>query len=383
MTIMVKDILELEVFKSHNLLAGREGLTNLVDKVGIMDHETEDMIIGSYDQGEFVISTFFFIKDDLSKLYGYVEKLIEAKVSGLAIKDIYLTGIPAEVIDLADKNAFPIFIFNEVFYESIITSIVDMIKDKENLQNISLKVDHILSGNLNATAVKKLAYEINRYFQDLHLAVFCQMTNGIESKSEIQYRRRFKPYQKLNSLIPYNNGLLIIFSFNQLNKDNVESIVLRRLNDIGLHGRDLHIGVSSLYQKLDQLYFSISESLYACKQALAGHEGISFFNQSGTGRILIPVLDNLWVKKYCQEMITPLLEYDQKHDTSLLQTAINYVDNNGDIKATSQNMFQHSNTIRYRVNKINMILSQHNNIQDFYEELSIAIKLYKLLHSEL
>ena len=154
-------------------------------------------------------------------------------------------------------------------------------------------------------------------------------------------------------------------------------IITNRLNDIGFSNSEFNIGVSSLYHKLDQLYLSISESLYAYTHTLSSTSP-AYFYRIGTNKFLIPVLENPWVKKYFNEMITPLLEYDKQNDANLLQTAIKYVENGGDIKATSKDLFQHTNTIRYRINKINKVLDKVNYIQDFYQELSIAIKLYKL-----
>lgn len=378
MSVMIKDILQLEVFKNHKLLAGKDGLTNLVDKVGIIDHETEDMIIGSYEKGEFVISTFFIIKNNASKLFDYVRNLVQANTSGLAIKDIYFSDIPQNVIDFADENNFPIFIFQEVFYEDIITSIVNAIKDKQCIETVSLKIDNILTGNLNTIAIKKLALKINRNFAEKHAVVFCKAKNTNKALSIWQFLQKFKPFNRYNSIIPYNNGYLIIYTFQQLKEADYETIIINRLSDIGFNCKDYNIGVSSLYYKLDQLYLSINESMFAYTHTLTTDNNISYFYRIGTSKILIPVLDNLWVKKYLNEMITPLLEYDKHNDVNLVKTALIYVENNGDIKLTAQRMFQHTNTIRYRINKIKKVLDENNYVQDFYHELSIAVKLYKL-----
>jgi DNA-binding PucR family transcriptional regulator len=39
-----------------------------------------------------------------------------------------------------------------------------------------------------------------------------------------------------------------------------------------------------------------------------------------------------------------------------METLLEYVENSGDMKLTAQKMFQHSNTIRYRINKIRKLL---------------------------
>jgi DNA-binding PucR family transcriptional regulator len=46
-------------------------------------------------------------------------------------------------------------------------------------------------------------------------------------------------------------------------------------------------------------------------------------------------------------------------------------------------MFQHGNTIRYRINKIKEILEMENLEGSFNEQLSIAIKIYKVLGTDI
>ncbi len=45
------------------------------------------------------------------------------------------------------------------------------------------------------------------------------------------------------------------------------------------------------------------------------------------------------------------MEYDREHGTDLLKTAEAYVMYKGDFKETAKFLFQHGNTIRYRIEK--------------------------------
>ena len=53
------------------------------------------------------------------------------------------------------------------------------------------------------------------------------------------------------------------------------------------------------------------------------------------------------------------------------------------MKVTAEELFQHSNTIRYRIDRINKILSENCRTKHFYEELAVAVRIYKLLNSSL
>ena len=63
---------------------------------------------------------------------------------------------------------------------------------------------------------------------------------------------------------------------------------------------------------------------------------------------------------------------------NLLETVISYVKNNGDFAKTSEELFQHSNTVRYRIRKAEQLLG----LPDFAtaEEMALIIRCY-LLHN--
>lgn len=377
MFITLNEAFNLDYFKEFKLLTHEKGLNNKIVKVGILDHETNDMIEKSFKENEFVLSTLLIIKDNVEKLYDFVQKLIKVKASGLAIKNIYFNEIPKEVIELANKNSFPIFLFSEVYFEDIITGIADLIKEKNEKNSLALKIDNILYSNLNKVLIKKIAYEINREFKEKNIVIYCK--RKYLNNTELDF---IEDNSKNNRIIQYKDGYLIINTFENVNKDEIENIIENKLNSLGLNTDEYYIGISSRYEKLDELNFSINESLYSFKNATITNE-ISFFNKIGTNKILLPLIDNIWIKKYHDEMISPLITYDRENDTELLETAIKYFENNGDIKKTSAELFQHSNTIRYRIDKIFKILNKNNDITNFYEELSIAIRIHKIISMSL
>ena len=57
---------------------------------------------------------------------------------------------------------------------------------------------------------------------------------------------------------------------------------------------------------------------------------------------------------------------------------ISYIKNNGDYVKTSEELFQHSNTVRYRIRKAEQLLNLPENTAN--EEMAIVIRSY-LLHN--
>jgi DNA-binding PucR family transcriptional regulator len=61
-----------------------------------------------------------------------------------------------------------------------------------------------------------------------------------------------------------------------------------------------------------------------------------------------------------------------------MKTAIAYIKCEGNTKLTADSLFIHENTVRYRMNKIREKLDPNANDFVFYENLSLAVKIYLL-----
>lgn len=381
MGITVHEALELEILKGFKLIAGKKGLSNEINHVAVWDYETGDLIAENFSRGDFALSTLVAIKDDIHELYGIVERMIAVGISCLAVKDIYVKDIPEDVIKLADKEHFPIMIFSDTFTEDVIVYVNKAIIEEKEYENLASKIDSILYNNLNDLSIKKIAYKINVNFKEKNIAVFCKKKSSklmnIKNFSDKEMEETF------SKVIPYKGGYVLINTFEEGQEKQMDKTILRRLKWWGFDEEEYVIGVSSLYESLGNLNRSIQESLYAYKYSITYKKDISFFNDIGINKIILPILDNPWVLKYYKEVIEPLTVYDKNNETELLKTAVKYVENNGDIKATAEELFQHGNTIRYRLDKINKILSECCKSEHFYEELAMAVRIYNLLNSHL
>ena len=381
MAITVDEALELEILKEFKVIAGRKGLSNKIINVAVWDYETGDLIAENFRKGDFALSTLVAIKDKIEDLYGIVERMIAVGISCLAIKNIYFNDIPYDVIRLADEKYFPILTFSYTFTEDVIVDVNKAIAEKKEYENLELKIDDILYNNLNDLSIKKIARKINVNFKEKNIVAFCKKKSsklrGIKNFSDKELEEDF------SRVIPYKGGYILINTFEAGEEKDIDKTIFRRLKWWGFTQKEYVIGVSSLHENLGKLNNSIQESLYAFKYSMRYKKDISFFYEIGINKIILPMLDSPWVLKYYKEMIGPIIVYDENNGTELLKTAVKYVENNGDIKATAKELFQHGNTVRYRIDRINKILSENCKIEHFYEELSVAVRIYTLLKTAL
>lgn len=383
MSITIAEAVKLDSLRNFRLIAGEWGLDKRIEKVGLLDYEIIDKIEGQFGKGDFVLTSFTVARNDVNLLIQSIESLVTAGVSGLGIKNIFYRELPSQIIEYANEKSFPIFIFdNSVFFEDIITDIMDAIRAKDNYELLETKVDIIIKNSISKAIVRELAFEINSSFKENFIVAYCKEKKYINNENIIRLLERFnrsKTKSIYHSVFKYRSGILIIFSFENLDKNSVVNNLYKLMDNIGINSDQYIIGISNNYFSLNELNRGINESFYAVKTNEISDNKKTFYKDIGIYKIIMPFIDEVWIKDFYEEIITPLKSYDEKYNTQILTTAIKYIENDGNVKRTSEELFQHDNTIRYRINKMKEILGMGDLDGSFYEQLSIAIKIHKII----
>lgn len=105
-TIPLRDVLQIDLFKDAEILAGENGLDNSIVSVNVM--EVPD-VLDWVKSGEFLLTTAYAFRDDISLLDRLIPELKIKKVCGLGIKtQRYIEKVPDSALKLADELDFPI-----------------------------------------------------------------------------------------------------------------------------------------------------------------------------------------------------------------------------------------------------------------------------------
>lgn len=377
MSLTIYEVLQLEICKNFRIVAGIKGLPNTIKRVGILDHETGELVYETFTEGQFVLTTLYVIKDEIHKLHELVSTMINVGVCGLAIRSVYFDNIPEDVINLANDNAFPIMLYNNVYFEDVFAGILTAMQEKDEKKLFELRIDSLLYGNPDNALIKSIALELNSNFKENHIVTYCKLRSPDKAHLHTSISN-IKIEDNLTKLIPYKEGYIIVHTFERGNIKQLENIVSQRLLRWFPNSNKYAIGISSIHTKLEDLKESLQESMFALTHAIIYEKEYSNFNNIGVNKLLIPLIDNEWVVKYYDAIINPIKQYDEKNSTELLNTALHYVKNNGSIKATAVELCQHENTIRYRLERINSIIDGVCNKDYFYEELAIAVRLHNI-----
>ncbi|MDA8194916.1 MAG: PucR family transcriptional regulator ligand-binding domain-containing protein [Thermaerobacter sp.] len=105
MAMTVSEFLNLEIMRSVRVLAGRGGMSRLVDWVSVIEVPVEDFV----RDGEFVLTTGVGCGHDPVLFRSFVADIMESGASGLAVAvGRHVFKIPADIMRIADQAHFPL-----------------------------------------------------------------------------------------------------------------------------------------------------------------------------------------------------------------------------------------------------------------------------------
>ncbi|MEH7013736.1 helix-turn-helix domain-containing protein [Neobacillus niacini] len=136
-------------------------------------------------------------------------------------------------------------------------------------------------------------------------------------------------------------------------------------------------GIGQTYESPVDLFRSYQEAKVALELGEILGIAIPFFTDLGVERILYKH-DLQELREYYEATLGELVLYDETNNAQLMETLEGLVTNQFDMTATSQALFLHRNTLRYRLKKIEEILDL--KLDDLNNKLNItaAIKIKQL-----
>ena len=204
MSITVRDCLNLPSLSAARLVAGHQGLDNVVTTVSVI--EFDDYEDDFFVPNEIVITSFYSVKDDVSEQCRILE---HSKNSGdvavvLFYSDIVMRGIDSRLLDTANRIGLPLIVLPEdnikLKYSDVISEVMEaVVLDKQAQAQVDDSV----------TLAKKIyPYENSFNFWQLSLAEKCRNLLINHDHVEMQtYQSIIDPIKKsediMNTLAAY------------------------------------------------------------------------------------------------------------------------------------------------------------------------------------
>ncbi len=102
------------------------------------------------------------------------------------------------------------------------------------------------------------------------------------------------------------------------------------------------------------------------------------FHSLGVFQLLGQIEDIPAVRAFCEQVIGPLIKYDNEHRSSLVQTMDAYFAHHGNISQTAESLFIHRNTLLYRLDRIQELAHLNLNQADMRLAMHLSLKLWQL-----
>ncbi len=403
MHITLKDVLEFETFKDAKVLTSTDNLDRPVGFNYIIDsfpNLSETVKWLRDDVLVFVLG--HSILDQTDRLIEILNMLEGIKIPGIVVYvDKYIQSIPENVIRAYDEKNMPLValpwkvkyldVSNEIFstialnqlhekeqsdilYQVLFDSTFDQVDILARLEPLSFntEVRHcIMLGDIvqfkkYISANHLSEQDISKLKDDFHNLLYTQLNNlGFNFIS-----------------MSHNDNTITLLEEDEANKilgTDFEVTLNTKLKKM-YPGIECTLGIGSSVNNINELANSYRQGKNVINAKRSGlvPDTTILYNELGIFQILyatdIDTLMHLYPNK-----IKPIIEYDESHNSNLLETLEIYLDNKNSLTTAAKILYVHKNTILYRIDKINTLIDL-NSIDTF--TLLFEIKVYKYLHSK-
>lgn len=179
----------------------------------------------------------------------------------------------------------------------------------------------------------------------------------------------------MRSLVSRHSGIVIMVTLDRPGGHELHDALSRELGSA-----DGSIGVGSRCDSPVDLPRSYQESLRALevRRRSRTREGTTFFDELGLYRLLGAASDYEEVDRFLHEWLGPLLDYDSRHRTELVETLSQYFECAGNYDETAAELAIHRSTLRYRLQRIRQISGSDLAAVDSRLNLQVATLIWKI-----
>lgn len=321
-----------------------------------------------------------------------------------------------EMVQFQDRTMFPILVSGEIYgflsafgnisedirmlYENACSAIaIDLLKQK-GLSETDQKMRRdffrdllFANGNISPETLHRRATYLGYQLSSSYWAIVVEFDSVQNEELLPEMVKRL--VGTLNSLLSFRQALVIsqvqgatILYPVKENQPNLEKVrhlaeTIRQKITTSLEGWTVSIGIGELYADLLSIPRSYKEGQHAVKigRALHGNNNISCFAELGIYRMLLQFAQSQNPNEFFCEALERLLEYDQQADKELVKTLAAFLECNGNLTETSDRLFIHRNTLKYRLERIRDITQIDLDDSENRLMLHLGLKMHQIINT--
>jgi predicted DNA-binding protein YlxM (UPF0122 family) len=366
-----------------NLICGESNMNNLVNWV----HMLEDPETASFLHGQELIFSTGIGHDNTDWLHNFAKGLVKNQASGLALNiGPYIQSVPEDLIAYCREVQFPLFtipwktrivditndfcrkiIKSEEYEVTVAGALRDAIFFPEKISEYRSVLERKEFDLEAEFCVVALSFQIpsNEKFLDYDKAVRLHLTKILISHSD-----RFNIFRQDKNLI------VVLQNFPQeIVEDAIDCLI--EMCKYGYPDYQISAGISVNDLGIQSLPRNYKRAIALLRIERQGQAKLSYRN-SGLFKLLIEIEDTKVLRRFYEETLGQMEDYDKKNQTDYLATLKFYLDNNASVQEVAKETYVHRNTINYKIKKIKEILQCDLNYQDGLK-LLLAFQIKELL----
>ena len=379
--IHIKELFRLQNIHRLRLIAGQDGLERTVTEAVLLEYDPSRVQLPDFYRGDLVVTTLAYARGDAKLVAHSLQALMNQGIAGLMVKTAYFSELPQAVIALANRLGTPVFLFDDTYIEEVILQVTDLIRGKRHFAGFEQDVDALMRGDLTEEQTRERARRIDPLGQSSYriyavspkermITLDDKLYALMETDADAAHRCTFIEWRRMMlALCREEDGLSA-------------QEALTRFGDLltraGVDRQSVVIGQSDLREARAQMGASLCEAVYAARAAKLCGKAELAAHELGLYAYLFPMSENPFVCDRCRRVLSAIREYDAQNHTNLEQTALVYVKENMEIAAAAKVLFQHPNTVRYRLSKIQRIIGMEDDPL-FAPMLSLTVSLSRIL----
>lgn len=379
--IHIKELFRLQNIHRLRLIAGQDGLERTVTEAVLFEYDPSRVQLPDFYRGDLVVTTLAYARGDAKLVAHSLQALMNQGIAGLMVKTAYFSELPQAVITLANRLGTPVFLFDDTYIEEVILQVTDLIRGKRHFAGFEQDVDALMRGDLTEEQTRERARRIDPLGQSSYriyavspkermITLDDKLYALMETDADAAHRCTFIEWRRMMlALCREEDGLSA-------------QEALTRFGDLltraGVDRQSVVIGQSDLREARAQMGASLCEAVYAARAAKLCGKAELAARELGLYAYLFPMSENPFVCDRCRRVLSAIREYDAQNHTNLEQTALVYVKEDMEIAAAAKVLFQHPNTVRYRLSKIQRIIGMEDDPL-FAPMLSLTVSLSRIL----
>ncbi|WP_165062640.1 MULTISPECIES: PucR family transcriptional regulator [unclassified Adlercreutzia] len=365
--ITVADILALPAFHKWDLLGGSFLLSQRkVWNMGIVDAAVAEDAYSDYRPGEFIVSNLGFARDNYELAERSLCAMLSRDLAAMAIRNVYGIPITDAIKKASNKSGTPLIVYEGEYYEQIIFQGMKLLERDKIDSDIARLIDGLLQSR-TPESIREVFYQAIKASGSTVQCAVLRPINGDEASLYAQidelvgvttFIKREWERVETASVFRYHDCAIVLVTYNRppaAFSIQTESEFMQLLQP---HGR--LVGGISEELPLSEGDLAVREAFAALENAKPGKQPIVRWAAMGVSAFKKAAQSDRLISSTCELYKQMLQDQDEKSDSNLLGTAEAFAAARGDVRATAEALFQHRNTVRYRLHKLKAVLNMED-----------------------